>query len=82
MRSASGTFTCNSSQRMTASHPQADDAARPGSLAGGMNNENASQAGAAIDPTAIELLGTYVLDVTVKTGSNIAVTDTVRPVGC
>ncbi|HYI32047.1 MAG TPA: hypothetical protein VEX88_01145 [Glaciibacter sp.] len=47
-----------------------------------MNNENASQAGAAIDPTAIELLGTYVLDVTVKTGSNIAVTDTVRPVGC
>lgn len=80
MRGASGTFTCNSSQRMTASHPQADDAAEPSGLAGGMNNETASQAGAAIDPTAIELLGTYVIDLTLATGSDIAVPDAWQPV--
>jgi hypothetical protein len=40
MRGASGAFTCNSSQRMTASHPQTDDAAESGDPVGGMDNEN------------------------------------------
>ncbi len=65
---------------MTSSLPQTDDAAGPGGLAGLMNNENASTSGGAIDPTAIELIGTYVLDVTVMTSSDIAVPDALHPV--
>jgi len=45
-----------------------------------MNHETASHAGAAIDPTAIELLGTYVIDLTLATGSDIAVPDASYPV--
>jgi hypothetical protein len=46
-----------------------------GGLAEGMNIGNASPAGGAIDPAAIELFGTYVIDLTATTGSDIAVPD-------
>lgn len=80
MRGARGTLACNSSQRMTSSDPQTDDAAEPGGLAGCMNNENASPASAPIDPTAIELIGTFVVDLTHATGSDIAIPDALHRV--
>lgn len=45
-----------------------------------MNSESASQAGAAIDPTAIALSGTYAIDLTALTRSDIAASDAVQPV--
>jgi hypothetical protein len=44
-----------------------------------MKNEHASQAGAAIDPTAIELTGTYIIDLTLATGSDVAAPGALRP---
>lgn len=57
---------------MSASHPQADDSAGRRRLAGSMNSENPSPASGTIDPAAIALIGTYAIDLTATTHSNIA----------
>jgi len=44
-----------------------------------MNSENPSPAGGTIDPAAITLIGTYAIDLTATTHSNIAEPDELRP---
>ncbi|WP_156109873.1 hypothetical protein [Cryobacterium sp. MLB-32] len=41
-----------------------------------MNNEYTAPAGGAIDPAAIALIGTYVIDLTAMTHSDVALPDT------
>lgn len=60
---------------MSGSNPAADDSARPARLTGSMNNVNTAPVGGAIDPAAIALIGTYAIDLTAMTRSDIAVPD-------
>jgi hypothetical protein len=61
----------NSSQMMSTSRPQADDSAQYGGLAKAMNSENTSPIGGHVDPAAIALVSTYVIDLTETTYSDV-----------
>ena len=60
---------------MSAFNPEADDKATLKPFARSMQSENTAPVVGAIDPAAITLLGTYVIDLTATTHSDSAVPD-------